>query len=117
MKPLHLRFLCGLLATLAGCGSAGDNPLIGEWRLSEGDSCPYERLAFTPGQKTSYRIAIGPNPPERYTAAVSYTVDGSNVIVHGQGTGAGAMTYTLADPNTMRPNDSHGCTYSRIGSS
>lgn len=105
-----------LLIALTGCGSAGGNPLIGEWQLSEGDSCPYERLVFTPSQKTSHRIAIGPNPPEKYTAAVAYTVEGSNVIVHGQGTGAGAMTYVLSDSNTMRPNDSHGCTYSRVGS-
>lgn len=108
---------CILLVAPAGCDSAGDNPIIGEWRLSNGDNCPYGRLAFTAGQKTTYRIAIGPNPPEKYTAAVSYTVEGSNVVVHGEGTGAGAMTYVFADSNTMRPNDSHACTYSRVASS
>jgi hypothetical protein len=112
-KTLAAGLLLFFLLPLAACGSAADNPLIGDWRLSSGGDCPYERLSFTPSQMTSHRVAIGPNPPEQHTGAVSYSVEGNSVIVHGQGTGAGAMVYTFPSPDTMQPSGSDGCTYSR----
>lgn len=113
-KTLAAGLLPAFLLGLTACGSTADNPLIGDWRLSSGGDCPYERLSFTPSLKTSHRVAIGPNPPEQHTGAVTYTVEGSSVIVHGQGTGAGAMVYTFTSPDTMQPSGSDGCTYSRV---
>jgi hypothetical protein len=111
-----IALICTLLAGCDGSGisgSGGSNPLLGNWEPVEGSNCPYERLDFSKAVHTSYRAAIGPNPPEKYALAVSYSVEGSDVIVQGKGTGAGAMVFHLTGPDTMQPSANEGCTYRR----
>jgi hypothetical protein len=101
------------LLGLASCGG-GSNALIGTWVLVEGTTCPIDKTIFTPTTNTIHVIAIGPNPPSTSTNVITYLPGEPNqVIVQGQGTGAGAETYIFNDADHMKQGDNDTCIYQR----
>ena len=105
-----------LALSLGGCGrpTGPEAALFGEWRLAPGADCPIDHLSFTPNSSTAHVIAIGPNAASQTTSATSYRWEDPNkAIVQGEGTGAGAMIYVMADHDHITSGDNQGCTYVR----
>ncbi|WP_375397587.1 hypothetical protein [uncultured Sphingomonas sp.] len=101
-----------LVALTASCAGSGPpaNPIIGEWRIVDGNCNPMSRIIYTPTTYAGYETAAGSFPGWKKLDA-SYTVSAEEVWMR-----AGGSNYRIIplDADHIKPDDLSACIYQRV---
>jgi hypothetical protein len=114
MKRWTIAAALGALLVVAGCGTAGGNPVVGKWQSVQADCEATTQMEYTANEYAGFE---GPNGvyPGWHRVAVSYVASATEVWVEVNGAFSNKTRVLIIDANHIKPDDGYGCVFQRVG--